>query len=258
MHEKLFLPGLPVDLILSAYLNAPGNEIESGKFASPESSAALVANAFGFFIDKPTILPALPGTEDCGWPASSIGLETIVRFPWAGGRHPCLDALIVTSTCIIGVESKRYEPFRSKVDAPMAEAYWRQVWGGNMKGFEKCRDELRDGNRSFSRLDAAQLLKHAFGLRTAAQVDDRWRGKRPILFYLYAEPERWPGSRKPVPLADRDQHRAEITEFANAVVGDEVTFQACSYKELLNSWKEQPDPLVQGHAAAIRDRFFAG
>jgi len=33
-------------------VNAPGNEIESGKFASPESSAALVANAFGLFLDE--------------------------------------------------------------------------------------------------------------------------------------------------------------------------------------------------------------
>jgi hypothetical protein len=45
--ERVLLPGLPIDLILQAYASAPRNEIESGKFESPESSAALAANAFG-------------------------------------------------------------------------------------------------------------------------------------------------------------------------------------------------------------------
>jgi hypothetical protein len=52
MIDDLFLPGLPAELIRAAYLNAPGNEIVSGKFASLESSAALVANAFGFFLTE--------------------------------------------------------------------------------------------------------------------------------------------------------------------------------------------------------------
>jgi hypothetical protein len=117
MIDDLFLPGLPVEVIRAAYLNAPGNEIESGKFVSPESSAALVANAFGLFLTDPASLPAIPGTLDCGWPATSIALESIVRFPWTGGRHPCLDVLIATKDALIGIESKRYEPFRTKAEA---------------------------------------------------------------------------------------------------------------------------------------------
>jgi hypothetical protein len=50
--DRCLLPGLPVELIRACYAAAPGNEIESGKFASSESSAALVANAFGFFLDR--------------------------------------------------------------------------------------------------------------------------------------------------------------------------------------------------------------
>lgn len=46
------LPALPIDLIRDAYMSAAGNEIESGRFANPESSAALAANAFGFFLDR--------------------------------------------------------------------------------------------------------------------------------------------------------------------------------------------------------------
>jgi len=86
--DRSLLPGLPIDLIRAAYEAAPGDEIASGKFLSPESSSALAANAFGLFLDRPDALPTLPGCDDLGWPATSVRLEAMVRFPWAGGRHP--------------------------------------------------------------------------------------------------------------------------------------------------------------------------
>ncbi len=49
------LPYLPVEKVRAAYKAAPGNEMESGKFASQESSAALAANTFGYFLEKPKI-----------------------------------------------------------------------------------------------------------------------------------------------------------------------------------------------------------
>src|SRR4051812_27050835 len=122
MEDNLFLQGLPVEAIRQAYLKAPGNELLSGKLASPESSAALVANAFGFFLNAPAKLPPLPSTADCSWPAASLDLETFVRFPWAGGGHPCLDVLIVTPDTLIGIESKRYEPFREREGIELSEA----------------------------------------------------------------------------------------------------------------------------------------
>jgi hypothetical protein len=115
-------PGVPIELIRAIYGRAPGNEIASGKFASRESSAALAANTFGLFLARPFDLPPLPGCEAWGWPASAVDLEAIVRFPWSGGRHPCLDALIETSGAVIGVESKRYEPFRTKPADPTTAA----------------------------------------------------------------------------------------------------------------------------------------
>lgn len=80
MSEQ-FLPGIPVQLVRAAYAAAPGNEIDSGKFASPESSAALVANTFGFFLDRPADLPSLGLEQDWAWPPASVQLEAIVRFP---------------------------------------------------------------------------------------------------------------------------------------------------------------------------------
>ncbi len=49
-----FLPGVTGPQI-EAILNAdPGREIESGKFDSPRSSAALAVNAFRFFLNRAT------------------------------------------------------------------------------------------------------------------------------------------------------------------------------------------------------------
>ena len=251
--QNALLPGVAPELIRVSYSNAPGNEIESGKFSSPESSAALVANTFGFFLDRPAELPPLPGTETVAWPARTLTLEATVRFPWHGGRHPCLDVLIVTDDALLGVESKRYEPFRQKSPVSLSSAYWRPVWGGEMAGFERTRDSLRAGATEFKHLDAAQLIKHAFGLRTAAHALPH-EGRRPILFYLYCEPEQWPNGRE-VSAADREVHRHEVAAFADMVGGDEVLFLSSTYNEVLASWEGAAIAEVGRHAAAVRQRF---
>lgn len=81
-----FLPGVPAERVFARYAAAPGNEIDSGKLFSPESSAALAANVFGFFLTHASDLPPLPGSSGWGWPARTVDLEVIVRFPWRGGR----------------------------------------------------------------------------------------------------------------------------------------------------------------------------
>ena len=60
------LPGVPVDRVHAAYAGAAGKELEKGRFFSPESSAVLAANTFGFFLQKPDQMPALPIGVDCG------------------------------------------------------------------------------------------------------------------------------------------------------------------------------------------------
>lgn len=123
-----------------------------------------------------------------------------------------------------------------------------------MTGYERVRDSYREGTSPFARLDAAQLVKHAFGLRTAVHRERRSLGKQPVLLYLYAEPERWPDGR-PVPSGEIDAHRAELQDFAEVVTGDEVVFHARSYRELLSDWNRSPSDAVRAHAAAIATRF---
>lgn len=245
LQSDIFLPGVAVEYVLARLEAAGGNEVASGKLAHPESSAALAVNTFGWFIECPALLPPLPGTEDTGI-ARRVDVEYSARFPWSGGRHPWLDAAVSTDTHLIGVESKRYEPFRDAKTASLASAYDRPVWGKHMGRFSDMRDALRSGEAAFAHLDAAQLVKHAYGLVT----DARRLGKVPVLFYLFAEPV----SRGDQPIAESaiERHRAEIADFAAAVWGDEVSFYAASYREWLATWEGGPPSMVDHGAALIR------
>lgn len=245
IRPSIFLPGVPEDLVRAALNKAGGNEIESGKLGSPESSAALAVNGFGWFIDRPEILPPFPLLPDIDWPADKVDIERQMRFPWSGGRHPWLDAAVETGAHVIGIESKRFEPFRDTKSANLSSAYDRDVWGERMAPFTTMRDRLRAGLVRYAYLDGAQLVKHAFGLVT----EGRRLGKAPVLLYLYAEPARR-GSVTISPDAI-SCHRAEIADFATAVAGAEVRFAACSWREWLDSWTDDP----RTHADALIARF---
>ena len=249
-----FLPGVPGAEIESILDAAPGNEIGTGKFDSPESSAALTVNAFGFFLRRASDLPPLPGCEREVWPARSLFVEAGLRFPWRGGRHPVLDCLVETPSALIGIESKRFEPLRSKGPPSLSDAYWRPVWGDRMGGYERIRDQLRDHPESFAHLDAAQLFKHALALRSDVPRRRR-RPLRPILFYVYAEPEVWPVSGEAVDERARARHRDEIETFAAAVVDDEVSFVPCRWRRLLKAWADQPNGQIRAHAQAVTARY---
>ena len=248
-----FLPGVPGPEIERIFNDAAGNEIATGKFDSPESSAALAANTFGFFLNRPRDLPPLPDCDRVVWPARSLSIEATVRFPWRGGRHPVLDCLIITPSALIGIESKRFEPFRGKKSASFSEAYWREVWGDDMKGYEGVRDMFRENGHLYDFLDPAQLVKHAFALRS--EVHRRGGTLTPILFYLYAEPGIWPKDGQPIGNDEKHQHRQEIARFAREVAGDEVVFASCSYRRLLEDWARHKDGRIRAHAAAVTRRF---
>ena len=244
----MFLPDLPESRILDCLRRSPGNEIDTGKFDSPESSSALVANAFGWFLDRPADLPPLPGVP--AGRAGSVTLEAEMRFPWNGGRHPWLDVGLSTPTTLIGIESKRYEPFRPAKRSAFSEAYNRPVWGGNMERYSALRLAIASDDTRFDALDAVQLIKHAYGIRTRASKN----AKGAVLVYLYAEPRVWHSS-KPVDPARIARHRAEIASFAKAVTGDDVVFVSLRWSDLLDQWSRVP--ALADHVAAVKERFGA-
>lgn len=234
---------------MAALSRAPGGELSSGKFESPESSAALVANGFGRFLDAPDLLPPLPGVP-MGRPLR-VEIEAEMRFPWRGGRHPWMDAAITTATTLVGVESKRYEPFRPGKATLFSEAYDSRDWGESMVRHDGMRRALISGERRFRHLDAVQLVKHAYGLRTQSSR----RGLGAVLVYLHAAPAHWANG-KPVDPAQIRAHEAEIKAYAEAIRGDGVVFVALRWTDLLRQWAAEP--ALAAHAAAMEARFLPG
>lgn len=242
------LDHLPKAAILAAYEKSPGRELD-GKADSPESSAALVANTFGYFIDRPAELPPMPGLTSVGWPASNVQLEANVRFPWAGGTHPWLDVLIDTGTHTVGVESKRFEPYRGRHDAEFSDAYSRDVWSASMAPYLRVMEALKSGALDLHALDAAQLVKHALALSTQCLKS----GRRPVLYYLFADPTDWPDGR-PVQDVARALHAEHLAAFAREVAGAHVQFAWSTYPRVLASWTGA-SPSLAAHAEAVRERF---
>lgn len=168
-----------------------------------------------------------------------------MRFPWPGGRHPWLDVAIDTTDALIGVESKRFEPFRDRKYAKFADTYDRPVWQGAMAPYRAMIDQLRQFPTRYHFLDAAQLVKHALGLATQGRA----HGKRPILLYLFAEPAILDG--RPIDPVSHDAHRDEIADFSDAVADAEVAFQALSYSDWVETWTAR----CAAHGLAVRQRF---
>lgn len=245
MPELDLLEGVPGHLLIAQLGAAAGQELDSGKFASPRSSAALAANAFGWFLERPHALPPLVGLEDLDWPPMAVQLERVMRFPWSRGTHPHLDAGIETASCVIGIESKRYEPFLDTKRAPFSSTYDIN-WGSGLTPYVEVMHLLRATPKSFKHLDAAQLVKHAFGLAT----EGRRAGKLPVLFYLYAEPTAL-GDTVIAP-AQCAAHREEIARFADLVHGSDVRFAAASWTQWLARFEGDETKL---HAERLRARF---
>lgn len=241
------LPHLPADLILAALARSPGNEVKSGKFDSPESSSALVANGFGLFLDRPADLPPLPDVPM--GQVETVTLEAEMRFPWSGGRHPWLDVGLTTATTLVGIESKRFEPFRPGKASGFSEVYDRPVWGPQMARYTRLMHDLVAGTVAFQALDAVQLVKHALGLRTRAEK----MAKGAVLVYLYAEPPVWPRTGRPVDPARIVLHRHEVAQFAGLVKGDQVTFVALRWADLLADWAARP--ALAAHVQAVSGQF---
>ena len=241
-----FLPDVPAEAVLAALSRAPGGELASGKFDSPESSSALAVNAFGWFLERPNLLPPLPGVPMGR--TETVEIEAEMRFPWKGGRHPWLDVAVTTPTSLVGVEAKRYEPFRPGKATQFSEAYDSRDWGRGMVRFDRLRVALSLGEVRYRHLDAVQLVKHAYGLRNQGQK----RGRGAVLVYLHGAPAAWANG-KPVDPGAIRAHRAEVADFAERVKGADVVFAPLRWSDLVAQWAGVP--ALAGHAAAIRARF---
>ncbi len=244
LARSVLLDHFDRERVLDLYEAAPGDEIASGKFANLASSAALAANTFGPGLSHPETFNNAFGSLT----VLNVDLEAVVRFPWRGGRHPCLDALLTSEDTFVGIESKRYEPFRSKSRPEFSSAFDRPVWD-QLERFNAVRLALKTEDLKYKHLDAAQLIKHALGLYAQAANASR----KAVLVYLFAEPDEWPDG-QPVSEHAKQSHRAEVSDFSRRVSGDAVEFRAISYRELFDNWRGLGGA-ISDHAGCLADHF---
>lgn len=232
------LPGIAPEWVEGDFRQGSGNEL-GGKFRAAHSSSALVANVFAPFKQDPQALK-LPG-------AGAIGGFCFERKCPTGlkGTPPNLDLVAFGADGIVGVESKCLEPFTTKL-AKFSDAYLALPDERKDSGWFRELSRLRDEPGAYAQLDAAQLVKHAFGLWNT------WPGASVTLLYLYWEP--LDCAEHPILSA----HRAELESFARRIEGVGPSFRALPYSQLLAHWEtpDAPHWLVR-HLRQLRERYFA-
>jgi hypothetical protein len=206
-----------------------GTRSKVEKPESPESSAALAFNTFGWFLTKPSELPPFPQLADIAWQPRS-------------GRSSVRCALHGEEVGIPGWMLRSERNTTSSGSHPSAMSRFAPA---NLQTCLTPTTVMFWARTSYRQLDAVQLVKHAFGLVTQG----RRIGKAPALFYLYAEP--WQHGSSLVTDSALALHRQEFASFTRRVVGGEVRFAACSYREYLAGWAGD----VRAHAPAILARF---
>ncbi len=215
-----------------------GNEME-GKFRAAHSSSALAVNAFARFKSDPTVLNLL-GIDGF----TGLSFERKCPHGLAGRRSPNLDVVADDPNRVVAIESKCLEHLSPHV-AKFSPAYDNDIKDGRRQT-AWFREMLRlvEGPRTYRWLDAAQLVKHAFGL-SYTFLD------RPVtLLYLFWEPS------NPEAFPNFSEHRAEIVRFAESISGGGPELVTMSYPELWKSWVacDQPEWL-QSHVGHLRARY---
>lgn len=215
-----------------------GNELE-GKFRAAHSSSALAVNCFAPFKADPAAL-RLPGGEKF----ANLSFERKCPHGLAGRRSPNLDVLAEGPESVVAIESKCLE-YLSSHEAKFSPAYEAEIrdWRRETGWFREMLRLVAEP-RGYRWLDAAQLVKHAFGL--AHTFPDR----SVTLLYLFWEPA------NPAAYPVFAEHRAEIDRFAGGVADGGPDFAALSYPEIWSAWEalEEPDWL-RPHIARLRARY---
>lgn len=215
-----------------------GNEL-AGKFRAAHSSSALAVNTFAPFKSRPHELQ-IPGGDGF----QSLCFEQKCPHGLLGRRSPNLDVVLVGATGVLAIESKCLEPLTPHV-AEFAPAYDAEIRGArrDTPWFREMLRLIREP-RTYRWLDAAQLVKHAFG------IAHTFRDRPTTLLYLFWEPS------NPEAYPIFAEHRAEVARFAECIRVGSPNFFAMSYPELWRSWDASPRPeWLRQHVARLRARY---
>ncbi len=231
------LPGLRLEDVEPDLRQGSGNELRT-KFRAAHSSSALAVNCFAPFKTNPAAL-----TLDCGG-FTSLHFEHKCPHGLEGRTPPNLDVLANGRNGILAIESKCLEPlsshkaaFAPAYDTKIQDARRETVWFSLMQ-------ELTTNPHAYKWLDAAQLIKHAFG------IGHTYKDRPATLLYLYWEPL----NADAFPVFA--QHRAEIARFAASVTGAAIAFTAMSYPALWAAWETHAAPdWLADHVRRLRLRY---
>ena len=237
--EDNLLPGIDRSQFESDLRSGAGGELED-KLRAPFSSSALAVNHFARFKGEETQLHI---SDLGGFQRNTLKFEA--RCPTGlRGIPPHLDVLTTAPTHVLAIESKCTEHLGCKI-AKFSHSYERllrndrqsQPWLSEMMA-------IRAGHREYRYLDAAQLIKHAFGLAHC------YTNQRVTLLYLFWEPKNADS------IEEFTAHRRELEAFESIVAGGAPRFQSMSYRQLWAEWESARIPTwLPNHLAALRARY---
>jgi hypothetical protein len=215
-----------------------GNEM-GWKFRAAHSSSALAVNTFAPFKARPADL-RLPGGADFESPS----FERKCPHGLTGHHPPNLDVVAVGPSGVVAVESKCLEHLTPHI-AVFSDDYPAQIKDRRCQTawFEEML-RLIDNPRRYRWVDAAQLVKHAFG------VAHTFPNQPMTLLYLFWEPS------NPEAYPVFKEHRDEVNRFAERISGGGPEFVAMSHPELWKAWDSSPRPeWLEAHVGRLRTRY---
>ena len=215
-----------------------GTPESPGSMASLRSSSALAVNVFDAWRgrDLSPLAPLLAASEAAARVRFEVTYPTGLR-----GIPPHLDVVIDhPGGSPVAIESKFTEIY-APAHNDFRPSYFEDpdLW----IGFGRTHDvalRIAEGTEWFERLGAAQLIKHALGLKHAHGSN----GFR--LLYLWYE---WPGEAA-------ETHKREVQRFAESIGGD-FDFAAVTYQDLFGDLRDLPEP-GPGYIAYLANRYFSG
>ncbi len=231
------IKGVVADQFAEDFAGGAGQELE-GKIRAAYSSSALAVNCFARWRNDPSDLKLAGQT-------GFSRLQFEAKCPTGlSGKPPHLDLLLSGRDTVLAVESKCTEHLADHT-AEFSDAYRERIIDDRREtGWFREMEELRERPKKYRFLNAAQLIKHYFG------VARTYPNETVTLLYLFWEP----ANAEDVSLfAD---HRREIEVFSEAVSGSPVSFVSQSYPELWNEWRGSPEPVwLEEHLENLKARY---
>lgn len=239
LDDNLYQPLSPNTI--SEFRSGGGDEFgtgnQRGKMQALHSSSSLVCNVFEYWREQNADDIAIA----CG---AERGISEL-RFEKANptglrGTAPHLDVQFTGPGKIpLAVESKFTEPYYHTTTSNFPKPYFNKY--GLWNDFPRCERLARkiyEKQITFSRLDAAQLLKHILGLKKAFPSGFK-------LLYLWYE----------IPSPEAILHINEIQLFEEYVNTD-VDFRHMTYQDLFKVIKKIPNT-DEAYIAYLAERYFS-